>query len=337
MDKAPEISVIVPIYNVEKYLGRCLDSILASTFEDIEVILVDDCGQDNSRAICDEYAAKDNRIQIVENPHNMGVSAARNNGMNHAHGKYISFVDSDDYIDRTMFEKLYKAMERENVDMVGCNVWSVETDGNKEIIKYLDVSKDVKTSFTKLGNKIYQSHFHVVRFLYKSDLLQKIRFPEKISFAEDVIFLLQVYPLLQDIYFLAEPLYFYCHHQNTLSSICHERNFQTLKMKDVVMEAFSQNPRADIIREGFWDWYTANLAGVYKLVPPEMQASFVKEAEKNLPYANYSFFLNHIHKSYEKYYLFDWLPIITVSQKFGKKHVKLFGKIPLYKVKSEWR
>ena len=154
MDKAPEISVIVPIYNVEKYLGRCLDSILASTFEDIEVILVDNCGQDNSRAICDEYAAKDNRIQIVENPHNMGVSAARNNGMNHAHGKYISFVDSDDYIDRTMFEKLYKAMERENVDMVGCNVWSVETDGNKEIIKYLDVSKDVKTSFTKLGNKI---------------------------------------------------------------------------------------------------------------------------------------------------------------------------------------
>ena len=328
--KEPEISVIVPVYNVEKYLPQCLDSILASTFKDIEVILVDDCGQDGSRAICEQYAAKDKRVKIVTNPHNMGISAARNNGLDIACGKYISFIDSDDFIDATMYEKLHAAMEREKVDMVGCNAWNYE-DGKKSVIEYLGVKNDIKTSYEKLGNKIYDSSFHIWRFLFKREVLQNVHF-DIVPF-EDVSFMLKVYPKVRDIYLLAEPLYFYRKHQNTLSVQRHKRNFETLKIKDIVMASFAQNPHADIIRDGFWKWYTNNLVRFYEITSIELQGEFAEKVRLMLPYNHYQYFCRRIEESTQKYYLFDFLPVITVEHKNGKKYVKLFGKIPLYKVK----
>lgn len=333
-DKTPEISVIVPVYNVEKYLPQCLDSILGSTFKDIEVILVDDCGPDNSRAICDEYAAKDKRVRVIANPHNMGLSASRNNGFDKARGKYISFIDSDDFIDVTMYEKLYNAMEREKVDMVGCNAWSYE-ENEQNIIEYLGVKNDVKTSYEKLGNKIYGGAFHVWRFLFKRELLQDVRF-DIIPF-EDSVFMLKLYPKLGDIYLLAEPLYFYRRHRNTLSVQRHKRNFETLKFKDIVIEAFNQNPKSELIRDGFWGWYTNNLTGFYDLIPQEMQGIFVEEVRKMLPYSFYQYFIDKIEKSFYKYYLFDFILLFTVKKYEGKKYIKLFGKIPLYKVKTYYK
>ena len=333
-DKTPEISVIVPVYNVEKYLPQCLDSILGSTFKDIEVILVDDCGKDNSRAICDEYAAKDKRVRVISNPHNMGLSASRNNGFDKARGKDIAFIDSDDFIDVTMYEKLYNAMEREKVDMAGCNAWSYEEE-NKNIIEYLDVKKDIKTSYEKLGNRIYGGAFHVWRFLFKIELLQDVRF-DIIPF-EDSVFMLKLYPKLGDIYLLAEPLYFYRRHRNTLSVQRHKRNFETLKIRDIVVESFNKNPRADIIRDEFWLWYTNNLTGFYDLIPQEMQGEFAEEVRKILPYSFYQYFIDKIERSFHKCYLFDCIPLLTVRKYEGKKYIKLFGKIPLYKVKTYYK
>ncbi len=335
ISKAPEISVIVPVYNAEKFLPQCLDSILASSFKDIEVILVDDCGADDSKAICKEYTKKDKRVKLISNPHNMGVSAARNKGLSAAKGKYVSFVDSDDCIDATMYEKMHTAMVRENVDMVGCNAWSVESDGSKKIIRYLGVDKNVKTSFAELGNKIYKSAFHLWRLLIKRDMLQNIRFPEGISFAEDAAYLLQLYPTLQDIYFLAEPLYFYNQRIDSASAKRSAKHYSTLKIKDVVIESFNRNQVAENIREGFWTWYTNNLAHFYNSIPQEIQAEFMTEVQKMLPYKNYLFFRNRLEESIKKYYLFDFIPLLTVKKRDGKKYVKLFGKIPLYKVKDK--
>jgi glycosyltransferase involved in cell wall biosynthesis len=330
-NKIPEISVIVPVYNVEKYLPQCLDSILASTFKDIEVIIVDDCGPDNSRAICDEYAAKDKRIKVISNPHNMGLSAARNNGLEHARGKYISFIDSDDYIDVTMLEKLHTAMEREKVDIVGCNAWNISDDGKKDVIYYMGIKSDTKTSLRELKNKIYTGAFHVWRFLYKKEILENIRF-DIIPF-EDTAFMLKVYPKTKNIYYLAEPLYFYCNHDNTLSVKRHKRNFDTLKIKDIVVNSFNENPNSEFIKNGFWKWYCNNLAHFYDLLPKELQGAFVAEVQKILPYAYYQQFLNRLENRLLKYYLFDFIPILTVKYRRGKKYVRLFGKIPLYEVK----
>ena len=104
--KSPDISIIVPVYNSGKWLNRCIDSILAQTYADFEVLLINDGSTDNSPAICDEYAARDSRIRVFHKP-NSGVSASRNLGISNSNGEYITFVDSDDWIDAEYLECLH--------------------------------------------------------------------------------------------------------------------------------------------------------------------------------------------------------------------------------------
>ena len=114
--KNPEISIIIPVYNVEPYIRRCLDSIKAQTFTDFEAIIVDDSSPDGSIKIAMEFVASDSRFKIVTRE-NGGLSAARNTGIEHSVGRYIAFIDSDDFIAPTYLEKLYNACEENNADM----------------------------------------------------------------------------------------------------------------------------------------------------------------------------------------------------------------------------
>lgn len=114
------ISIIVPIYNVEKYLPKCIESIINQTYTDLEILLIDDGSTDNSGLICDKYASIDNRIRVIHKK-NGGLSDARNVGLDICKGKYISFIDSDDYIELTMYEKMIKIMINQKVDIVSCN------------------------------------------------------------------------------------------------------------------------------------------------------------------------------------------------------------------------
>ena len=109
----PKISVIVPVYNTEKYLHRCIDSILAQTFTDFELLLIDDGSKDNSGAICDEYAAKDSRVRVFHKE-NGGVSSARNLGLDNVRGEWVTFVDSDDWVEKEYIELFVK-----NIDDLG--------------------------------------------------------------------------------------------------------------------------------------------------------------------------------------------------------------------------
>lgn len=108
----PKVSVIIPVYNTEKYLRKCLDSVCNQTLSDIEIICVNDCSPDNSLEILNEYAQKDNRIKVINFEENKGVSIARNTGIDSATGEFIGFVDADDFVDLDFYEKLYnKATE----------------------------------------------------------------------------------------------------------------------------------------------------------------------------------------------------------------------------------
>ncbi len=120
LDKIPEISVIMPVYNVEKYLCQAVDSVLAQTYDDFELILVDDGSPDGCGAICDSYAAKDRRVKVVHQP-NGGVSVARNLALKLARGKYVAFVDSDDWIADSMLEKLHAAAENTSAQIAMCD------------------------------------------------------------------------------------------------------------------------------------------------------------------------------------------------------------------------
>ena len=129
-----KVSVILPVYKTEPYLRQCLDSIVNQTLKEIEIICVNDSSPDNSLSILEEYAARDSRIQILTQP-NGGAGAARNNGMRHAHGKYLSILDSDDFFELTMLEEAYQKAEEVSADLVvfRCNQYFTETGEYKEI------------------------------------------------------------------------------------------------------------------------------------------------------------------------------------------------------------
>lgn len=175
----PEISIIVPIYNVEKYLNKCIESILNQTFYKFELILVDDGSSDKCGDICDEYAKKDNRIKVIHKK-NGGLSSARNAGLDIAKGQYIGFIDSDDYINRNMFEILYENIVKYEADISICNFEYIYEDGsmskNKELysdeiyilnnIESLDkLYNEDGVVFTVAWNKLYSRKlFHETRY-----------------------------------------------------------------------------------------------------------------------------------------------------------------------------
>lgn len=170
------ISIIVPVYKVEKYLKKCLDSIINQTYKNLEIIIVDDGSPDGCPNICDEYSKKDDRIKVIHQK-NMGLSIARNNGIKLATGEYIGFVDSDDFIEPTMYEDLYNAIIKNNAQMSICN-FNVIT--NKDKYKRNDYPENKtydKMEILKeiLLDKNIQSY--AWNKLYKKELFDAIQYP----------------------------------------------------------------------------------------------------------------------------------------------------------------
>ena len=147
METSPKISIIVPVYKVEKYLCRCLDSIVAQTFTDWECILIDDGSPDNSGKICDEYAEKDGRFRVIHQE-NAGVSAARNAGLDAARGEWIGFVDSDDWVESNMYEYLYNNALETKSDVVICGFVGQH---KKRIKKICGTEEATKLLFDRKG------------------------------------------------------------------------------------------------------------------------------------------------------------------------------------------
>ena len=196
-----KISIIVPVYNTEKYLRKCFDSIQNQTFQDFEVIAIDDGSTDSSFSILKEYE-KDKRFQIIHKE-NEGQAVARNLGIQKAIGEYLTFVDSDDFIENTMLENLYECAQKEDDDIVICDIQK-ETEKNSFVFKnYWNVKKD--------ANKNYMtSHMGPVARLYKRELFIK----NNISFKENIIYEdLATIPLLgiyaKKIGIISKPLYHY--------------------------------------------------------------------------------------------------------------------------------
>jgi len=197
------ISIIVPIYNVEKFLTRCLDSILAQSLKDIEIILVNDGSTDLSLNICKDYQKKDNRIIIIDKI-NEGVSVARNTGIEAATGKYIGFVDPDDWIEPTMYENIYKTAEKYKCNIAFCNYSkdSKHTSNTKmlkvqkDVLGKLDIINELIANMIGIEDilpKYYNVMGCVWRCLYRKDFIEKfhLSFQPGITIMEDLIFNVQ--------------------------------------------------------------------------------------------------------------------------------------------------
>ena len=218
----PKISVIVPVYNVEQYLPRCIDNILVQTFTDFEVLLIDDGSTDNSGDICDEYAKKDNRIRVFHKK-NGGVSSARNLGLNNAIGKWIAFIDADDYIGREYLSLFFKYNPKEDIYTQIIQGFHV-TDNKGEIDQ--DAFQNVKYENTivikGIPNHYFQKHKLLKRWeiwarIFSLQIIQenKISFNEDIHIYEDGVFWHTYICKIQKLHYIREREYYY------YSPLCH--------------------------------------------------------------------------------------------------------------------
>ena len=212
-----EVSIIVPVYQVEKYIRQCVDSILAQTFTDFELILVDDGSKDQSGQICDEYAGLDERVKVIHKV-NGGLSDARNKGMDWASGNYFMFVDSDDYIAPTMIECLYESIVNENADIAVCNyLYYFENDRSKNFATNIksEVLSGAEIFYKRKNERNYGIWTVAWNKLYKSEVFGNIRFRFG-KYHEDEFWANDIYQMDIKVVTIPECLYYYRQRDNSI-------------------------------------------------------------------------------------------------------------------------
>ena len=212
------ISIIVPVYNGEKVVEKCINSLLKQTYKKIEIILVNDGSSDGTDLICRTYSKKNDCIRYIFQ-NNQGPGAARNRGIEEAKGKYLSFVDADDYVSPYYLEVLYDNIIKYNVDISTCSYYKIY-DGEKKsefvvdknVYKVLNRDEALKSLF-------YRKEMMGYPFLklFRREMLDNIKFPENIRLGEDFIFIYEIFTKCNRIIYSPNNLYFYCQNSNSIT------------------------------------------------------------------------------------------------------------------------
>lgn len=214
---AERISVVIAAYNVGKYIGKCLDSILTQTYPAFEIIVVDDGSSDNTGEICDQYAADNPQIKVIHQK-NQGVSAARNAALEQTHGEYISVVDSDDYLKPNMYEKLIQGIKKYDADLIICNYDKVSEDG-KTITAMKKYAGDECVSFREalywLDREHYWTYVNPWNKLYKRELFNDIKYPVGKKF-EDNYVIHRLIMKCNKVASISDSLYYYRANPNSI-------------------------------------------------------------------------------------------------------------------------
>ena len=239
-EQQEKISVIVPIYKVEQYLTRCVDSILGQTYQNLEVILVDDGSPDRCGEICDEYQSKDSRVRVIHKE-NGGLSSARNAGLDIATGEYVGFIDSDDRIDPEMYETMVSRMQADHARIVCCGRYDVY--GEKTVVglcptesKVLDAAGYFSVLFAAKETDV-----SACDKLYQRELFENIRYPVG-EINEDAAVICPLVHSAQTIAMLDRPMYYYYHRENSITTSFSEKQLIISKhareMADFVKERY---------------------------------------------------------------------------------------------------
>lgn len=236
----PIISIIVPIYNVGKYLPKCIESILNQTFKNFELILVNDGSTDNSGVVCDDYAKKDTKIKIIHKS-NGGVSSARNAGLYVAKGEYIGFVDPDDYIDKNMYEKLYRLCIDNNSDIAICR-FNREINGkiqNKESTEEIIELNNMEAMNELFKGNLYR--FSLCNKLFSKKCFNDVLFPEE-RIHEDLSTTYKLFANSKKAVYINYCGYIYVRRENSiLTSTYNEKRLQAFIAWDEIIEFIDKN------------------------------------------------------------------------------------------------
>lgn len=246
------ISVIIPVYNVERYFERCILSIIRQTYSDLEIILVDDGSPDSSPQICNDYARKDRRIKVIHKS-NAGQGLARNDGLDIATGEYVTFVDSDDFLEQNAIELMYNATEQRRHDVVFAayyNSWTPEKGGTiaYSLDEVVNTPDGILGTLADLTAAPWDNPVPALRFmgacgwLMRMDIIRKnhLRFrSEREVMSEDLLFLYDSYPYINSIRYIPEPLYYYCLNTTSTSHTFKERYIDGI---DLMVQHLMKSP-----------------------------------------------------------------------------------------------
>ena len=292
----PIISIIVPVYGVEKYLDECIVSILRQSFTDFELILVDDCSKDRSGEICDKYAKEDKRVRVHHNKDNKGVASSRNIGIDMATGEYICFVDSDDYIFEDYLKTLYDEIIKYKTDIVACNHINFEDGTVIDERHYFD--KNAEYTVDRYRNDIERVILdieHTERYvciwnkIYKASVWKDIRFPDG-KFSEDTYIFYKLLDSVSEFIYIDAVLY--ARRLNEGSETHHAysiRNWNFVEAKCEQFEYF-QNRKMQRCMEASYDsvmhyyWWNINEMKKNGIVDDSYAYDYLKKIRKYVKY-----------------------------------------------------
>ncbi len=294
----PIVSVIVPAYNAQETIEKCLDSLLGQTLKEIEVIVINDKSKDNTLDILKKYKDK---IVLIDNKENLGPAGSRNKGLDIAKGKYIGFVDSDDYVDTTMFEKMAKEMDK-GVDLVCCGRYNVR--GNK-LEPIINITKETD------AHKFSSTSNYNCDKLFKKEIIDKynLRLPKEYSYAEDFAFGIRYKYYAKKMAIIEEPLYYYLiDSEGSITNSFKENILDIINvLKDMVVFFKEQNAFEKYEKElvtlcaGF---YVRRTREFYKFDNVPLQKRYVKEFLDffKATFKNYKNAVNGFKTKYYRFY-----------------------------------
>ena len=275
----PEVSVIVPVYNVEKYLEKCLNSLVNQTLENIEIIIVNDGTKDNSEEIIKKFMEKYPQKIVYLKKENGGLSDARNYGMPYAKGEYIAFLDSDDYVEKDIYKEMYELAKKENSDMVECDfLWEYPNKVREDIGQVYNGKKEMLEKVRVVAwNK-----------LIRRSILEKtqIQFPKGLRY-EDVEFTYKLIPHLNKVSFLKKPYIHYIQRENSIINVQNERTKEIFTVLDNVIDYYKENNFYDEYKEELEYVYTryllcSSLLRMVKIKDKDIRKNMLKTTWENL-------------------------------------------------------
>ena len=275
------ISVIVPIYNVEKYLNKCLDSIINQTYKNLEIILIDDGSPDKCPQICDEYAKKDKRVKVIHKL-NGGLSSARNTGIDIANGKYISFVDSDDYIDKRMLEKLHKNIIETKSELAICNLFYVY-DKKKSAIEF--EKENFIVSGTDKFKNLY-NRYNIVTILasnklYSKTIFKDIRYKNGIvNEDEEIIF--KILDKTNKVSYINDKLYYYVQRNDSIMHKFNLKRLDIMKIHEERIENLILKKNNELLRLEYLSYIQVIIKTILPGLESIKEIKKYKEVEKRL-------------------------------------------------------
>lgn len=286
------VSVIVPVFNAEKYVNRCIDSILNQTYEHLEVILVNDGSSDGSIKICEKWEKLDSRVKIITQE-NLGVSSARNTGIKNATGDYVSFVDNDDWLRPEMYKNLVKQAEKENADLTFCKFINVDNNYNRENINEVNLSpenlKNVEYFFLKNRKDCTLSGIIGCcnRILIKKQMLKTLKFDETLKYGENVIFVLNLIKQAKKIAVVNE--YLYNHFKDSAIKTYEPEYLENLKAYHTTVSKFFKENDLDF-------YYLLDNDYIHKIIKANIKNPEFVNIMKDLETSN-ELFKNALSKS----------------------------------------